>query len=110
MNWPANIRTMRRFLALMLVLITGLMPMSGIAALSLASDDVQDMPCHSPAGPQADQEPSDSCGDMKGCCAAFLAPAAVMPSSAVGAQRVVIVLAAVSGFVPDQTDPPPVVL
>ena len=101
---------MRRFLALMLIVMTGLMPMSGIAGLSLASDDVQEMPCHSPAGPQADQEPADSCGDMKGCCAAFLAPAAFIPCSAVRAERVVIVLAAVSGFVPDQTDPPPVVL
>jgi hypothetical protein len=101
---------MRRFLALMLVLITALMPMSGIAAPSFASGDAQEMPCHSAAEPQADQDAAGSCGDVKGCCAVFLALAAGTPSPTVGAQRVVIVLAAVSGFVPDQTDPPPVVL
>jgi hypothetical protein len=110
MRWPANIRIVRRFLALILIVVTSLMPMSGIAALPSAPDDVQELPCHSTAGAQADQDASDSCGDMKGCCAAFLAPAALTPSSAVRAQRVVIILAAVSGFVPDQTDPPPVVL
>ena len=103
-------RTMRRFFTLMLIAVMGLMPLSGIAALSLTSGDVQEMPCHSPAESQADQDAAGSCGDMKGCCAAFLAPAAVTPTPCLGAQRVSIPRAAVSGFVPDQTDPPPVVL
>lgn len=101
---------MRRFFALMLIAVMGLMPMSGIAALALDSGDVQDMPCHSHAGSQPDQDAAAYCADMKGCCAVFLAPVTVSPHPAVGAQRVSVIPSAESGFMPDQTDPPPVVL
>lgn len=100
---------MRRFLALVLIAVMGLMPMSGIAALALDSGEVQDMPCHSHAAAQPDQDAAGHCAGMKGCCAVFLAPVAVPSLPAPGAQRVTVVPRGGSGFTPDHTDPPPVV-
>ena len=103
---------MRQFLALVLVAVMALMPMSVLAGHTASpSPEAQEMPCHSHDGAQPDQDSKNSCGDMKHCCGGFLAAAIadnVAAPAAHGSARPYEPLRA--GFVPDQLDPPPVVL
>ena len=102
---------MRQFIALVLVGLMALMPMSVLASYSNGPADAQEMPCHSPNAPQPDEAPATNCSDLQGCCGGFLGAAVpnliVLP--AVG-QRAQLGEHVHAGFVPDQLDPPPVFL
>ena len=88
-----------------------LMPMSVLAAYDPAQADLQEMPCHSDDGGQADQGSSSVCADMKGCCSGFLPPIATRaPALLAPSQSVLAVEHPRSGFVPEHVDPPPVSL
>jgi hypothetical protein len=101
---------MRRFIAIVLAGLVALMPLSVLAGYSSGPSDAQDMPCHSQDVPQPDDGPAASCGHFQGCCAGFLTPAATIFNLAPTEQRTQLAEDRRAGFVPDQLDPPPVVL
>jgi hypothetical protein len=87
------------------------MPLSGLASYPSGSADAQEMPCHSQDVPQPDDGAAAPCGHFQGCCGGFLTPAVSnlfdLPAAL---QRTQLGEDVHAGFVPDQPDPPPVVL
>src|SRR5688572_15635355 len=100
---------MRALLSFLLATFIGAMPLLGTAASVAPAADVQEMPCHGPGEAPATGDPSASCADMTGCCAAVLLSGVAEIEGAVAAdERVLSGSSLTAGFVPDPADRPPV--
>lgn len=100
---------MRRFLSFLLACFIGAMPLLGTAASVAPAADAQEMPCHGTGEAPASGDPSPSCADMKGCCAAVLFFGVADVEGAVASdERVLSGSSLTAGFVPDPADRPPV--
>lgn len=99
---------MRRVLASLLIALHVLMPLSAMAGAGASAADSHEMPCHS-TGDQPDPNASNLCGDMGGCCAAFLIPAVLAFHSLPGVAPLHFFEIPRAGYAPELVDPPPVV-
>ena len=104
-------RSMRRLVASFLAGLMVLMPMSVLAGYCPAPAEQQEMPCHQQDEQAPVEHSSDACADMQNCCGGCLTVAPGNPPAlAAMPEHPFLPQASFAGFVPDQLDPPPVVL